>query len=300
MADVRSFVGGNYLFTLGGVKCGFVKSVDGGGVSAEVFTEHAGTSYFPKKHIGGPRYEDFTLQIGFSMDKAVYDWISDSWQMQYQRKDGSIVACDYNLEAKSEREFLRALITETGIPACDGASKEPGYITLKFSPELTRVKKASGKESVPAKSMQKLWLPRDFKLDIDKLDCTRVSRIEPFTVKQSTVHDDAGDARNLAEEPGKIEFPNLKISVSDVNSHTWREWHESFVIKGNNDETFEKHGRLILLAPNLTTELAEIKFFGLGIFNLVDSKSDGSHDQIKRCTAELYCERMEFNYLHNT
>jgi len=284
------------MFTLDKTKCGFVKSVDGGGVSAEVIVEHTGLSYFSKKHLGPPVYDDFTLEIGFSMGTALYDWISASWQMNYQRKDGSITACDFKMEAHSQRQFFHALITETGIPACDGASKTPGYITLKFSPEYTRVLKASGQESAPGKSMQKLWLPQNFRLEIDDLDCSKVARIEPFTVKQNAISDDTGDARDTAQEPGKIEFPNLKISMSDVTSQTWREWHEDFVIKGNNSEDKERHGRLVFLTPNRQHELAEIRFFNLGIFKLVDHKGEASNDQIKRCVAELYCERMEFEY----
>ena len=38
----RSYVSGNYFLALDGVKCGFVKSVDGGGITAEVINEPAG------------------------------------------------------------------------------------------------------------------------------------------------------------------------------------------------------------------------------------------------------------------
>ena len=297
MADTRSFVGGNYFFYLQGVKCGFLKSVDGGGVSAEVIKEPSGSTYYVKKHIGGPVYEDFEVAVGFSMKKDVFQWIEESWKMNYSRKDGSIAACDYKLEAQSEHEFFHALITETTIPACDGGpAKDPSYITVKFAPEYTRFKKASGKLDPTTKSQQKIWMPNNFKLEIDGLDCTRVNRIEPFTVKQTTVKDDLGDGRDYAQEPGKLEFPNLKISLSDVTSHSWREWHESFVIKGNNGETDEKKGKLTFLTPNRQGELGSITFHNLGIFKLADQKGDAGHDRIKRVTAELYCERMELNY----
>ncbi|MEK7863562.1 MAG: phage tail protein, partial [Chloroflexota bacterium] len=121
-AEVRSYVAGNFFFTLDGAGAGFLKSVDGGSVYADVVNEQVGTSGFAKKHIGQPKYEDFSLQIGFSMSKAVYDWISASWKMNYMRKNGSIQASDYKGDVKATREFVDALITETRIPACDGAS----------------------------------------------------------------------------------------------------------------------------------------------------------------------------------
>lgn len=61
-AKDRSYVSGNYFLTLGGQRCGFVKSVDGGAITAEVINEPAGPSYFVKKHIGSPRYEDFVVK----------------------------------------------------------------------------------------------------------------------------------------------------------------------------------------------------------------------------------------------
>ena len=38
------------------------------------------------------KYEDFTVQIGFTMNKAVYDWINASWTGQGQHKNGAIHA----------------------------------------------------------------------------------------------------------------------------------------------------------------------------------------------------------------
>ncbi|MBI3857961.1 MAG: phage tail protein [Planctomycetes bacterium] len=309
--DPRSYVSGNFFFTLDGVKCGFLKQVDGGGISAEVIKEAAGPTYFVKKHIGTPKYEDFTMQIGFSMSKAVYDWIAASWQLNYQRKNGSIVACDYKLDAKSQREFFNALITETGIPACDGSSKEPAYLTLKFKPEYTRTRPADGSfADFNNKDGQKKWIASNFRLSIPDIDCTKVMKIDAFTVKQTAVTDDIGDARDYLKEPGKLEFPNLKFTLSSVAAQTWYDWHEDFVIKGNNDETKEKNGTLEFLSPNGQDVLARIYFFNLGIFYVGPDRKKPScdcdcckndaakaKDDVKSFTAELYCERMQFQYV---
>ncbi len=295
--DARSYVAGNFLLNIAGVKSGFVKSVEGGGIYAEVVNEAAGANFFIKKHIGQVKYDDITLQIGMSMSKNVYDWIAASWAMNYQRKNGSIIACDYKLDAQSQREFFNALITETAIPACDGASKEPAYITVKLAPEYTRTSKAAGKVAGElGKNEQKLWLSSNFRLEIDGLDCTKVNKIDAFTVKQRVAESGLGDRRDSLKEPGKLEFPNLKIQLSEIAAATWQAWHEDFVVKGNNDESKERKGRLVFLSPNRTQELLEIKLYNLGIIRVDSGKSDANVDQIKRVTAELYCERMEFNY----
>lgn len=299
MGADRSYVSGNFMFELDGVKCGFIKSIDGGGITAEVINEPSGPNYYVKKHIGQPKYEDITMQIGFSMTKAVYEWIQSSWQMNYQRKNGAIVACDHKLDAKSRRDFFNALVTETAIPACDGSSKEPAYLTLKFAPEHTRFAKASGKAAGEyGKAEQKIWLPSNFRLEIDGLDCSKVNKVDSFTIKQSTVTDDIGDARDYAKEPGKLEFPNLKVSFAEVTAQSWIDWHENFVIKGNNSEAQEKNGALIFLSPNREKELGRVNFFNLGIFKIAPDKAEANADQIKRVSAELYCERMEIAYVN--
>jgi phage tail-like protein len=299
MGDVRAYVAGNFFMDLDGVKTGFLKSVDGGTAVAEVVKEAQGATYFEKKHLGTLKYEDISISIGFSMTKAVYDWIAASWQMNYQRKNGAIHACDYKLDVKSSRQFFNALITETGIPACDGASKEPAYLSIKFAPEYTRVIKGSGKANAElGKNEQKMWLPSNFKLEIDGLDCTKVNKIDAFTVKQTVKEEELGDARDYLKEPGKMDVPNLKITLSQIAAQSWYDYHEDFVIKGNCFEDKEKNGRLVFLSPNRQTELAEVKFFNLGIFKLADDKAEANNDTIKRVSAELYCERMEFGYLN--
>jgi hypothetical protein len=295
IADLRSYVAGTFQLKLDGVEAGFVKSVDGGAISAEVIKETIGPTAYVKKHIGPPRYEDFTTEIGLWMAPAVYDWITASLKMNYQRKNGSIVAYDFNLEARSEREFFNALITEVTFPKMDGASKDQCYMTVKFSPEFTRMKKASGKATLPpVRASQEMWLASNFRLEIAGLDCARVSAVESFTIKQTAVSDDIGDARDQFKEPGRIEFPNLTITLAETGAQTWIDWFDDFVVKGNNGEDREKTGSLIFLSPNRQTEIGRVNFFNMGIFKMAATKGDANEEQIRRVTAQLYCERMEF------
>jgi phage tail-like protein len=298
MADARSYVSGNFHFDLDGVKCGFIKSIEGGDIQAEVINEALGPDYFVHKHIGKPKYNDITMSVGFSMTKPIFEWIKASWQGNYQRKKGAITACNHKLEAMNVREFYEALVTETTIPAMDGGSKEPAYMTLKFAPEWIRFKKGDNKKVTgeTGKGEQKAWLPSNFRLEIPGLDCKKVNKFDAFTVKQSAVEDAVGDTRDQAKEPGKLEFPNIKITLSETTVETWQAWHEDFVVRGNNSQDKEKTGSLIFLSSNREKELGRVNFFNLGIFKLSPEKSEANADQIKRVTAELYCERMELTY----
>ncbi|MGZ4381564.1 MAG: phage tail protein [Gaiellaceae bacterium] len=292
MAGTRSYAAGNYFFNLQGVKCGFLKAVAGGDVSAEVIEEKVGPDYFTKKHIGQPKYEDIELTIGFDMVQDVYEWIAASWKQNYARKDGSVVVTDQSLQAKSERQFFHALISEVTIPAMDASSKDAAYLTVKFSPEYTREVKAAGKLIMPKPAAQKRFLASSFRLEIDGLDCTKASKIDAFTVRQTVAADDVGDSRDVTKEPGKLDFPNLRITLAESAAATWVAWFEDFVIKGNNDEASEKRGRIVFLTPNRQDELGRIELHNLGIFAL-RHPAPAAAEAVSRVVAELYCERME-------
>jgi phage tail-like protein len=278
MAGTRNYAAGSFFFNLQGVKCGFLKAVDGGDISAEVIEERPAPDYFVKKHIGQPKYEDIELTFGFELVQDVYDWISESWSMSYSRKDGSIVVTDQNLQAKSERQFFHALISEVTIPALDASAKDAAYLTVKFSHEYTREVKAAGKLIIPKPSAQKRFLPSNFRLEIDGLDCSKVNKIDSFTVIQA--------------EPGKLDFPNLGITLAEAGDATWVAWFDDFVLEGNNDESKEKGGRIVFLAPDLEQELGRIELHNLGIFAL--RHPPAAAEAVSRVVAELYCERMEF------
>lgn len=296
-ANVRTFASSNFFLNLDGKPCGFLKSVEGGTASAEVVQEKVGPDRFSKKHLAGIKYEPLVLEIDLSMAKSIYDWISDSWARKYARHDGSILIGDANFKVQSEMDFFDALISETTIPAMDASSKDAARMTVKIAPEYTRFKKGSGKISGKfPKSVQKRWLPSNFRLEIDGLDCTKVSKIEAFTVKQNISTDPVGEERDYNKEPTSIEFPNLTITLPESKAQTWLDWHEDFVIKGNNGDDKEKNGTLIFLATDLKKELARVNFSHLGIFRLTPDKYEAGSENIRRVKAELYCEEMRFDY----
>jgi len=141
------------MLTLDGVNVGIVKSPAGGGATADVISEPAGSSFFSKKHIGAPKYEDMTMQIGLSMNKPVYDWISACWNGNFQSKNGSILACDPNFNILTQRDFFNALLTEVTIPAMDASSKDAAYMTLNSA------RSPHGIRNLPEKSQD--FLTRD-------------------------------------------------------------------------------------------------------------------------------------------
>jgi len=262
---------------------------DGGTVFADVISVVSGGLQFASKHLGPPKYEAFVMPVGLSMSQELFEWIAGSWGAQPEKQDGAVLALDYNLGIQTESDFSGALITETTIPPLDASSKEAGYLTVRFQPESIDLHAGAGKLSLAA-SKQKLWRTSNFRLEIDGLDASKVSRIESFTVKREFTVVTSGSG-GVAIVAGGAEFPNLTITLSQASSNTWFDWHESFVVQGNNTDGFERNGAISFLSTDLKKELSRIDLHHLGIVRVAPSKGKGS-SQIARVTAELYCEEM--------
>jgi len=295
--DGRAYVSGSYLLELGGVPCGFLKSVEGGAIIGEVINQPSGNPVFPKKCISQPKYEHVTILFGLSMNKALYEWISETLMGGFPRRDVAVVACDAKLQPRSRTEYTHCLITEVAFPALDGASKEPAYLRITFAPESTRVGAAPGKVSAEAsKAEAKALLPSNFALSIPGLDASRVSKIGEIVVKVWGPPADVGGIRIGGEQPSHIEFSNLVVTMPESAAETWGRWHNDFLVAGNNDDAAEKTGTISGLNANRQAELFTITLRNLGILRLSADKAEANADQIKRVQAEMYCERIEFSY----
>ena len=294
-ADKRSYVASHFALDLDNTgQIGFLKDVEGGNITAQVVEINLGNGNPPIKHISTLKFEDITLQIDLAMPKPIYDWITASWNQNYQRKSGAIIAADFNYEKKARREFRDALISEVKIPALDASSKEPGYMNVTLTTEETQTKVDSGKIQPAVNTKQKLWTTASFRLEIDGVDCTRVNKIDSFTVKQKIVESQVGEQRIPTREPGKLEFPNLVVTFNSASGPSWLSWFTSFVIQGKNGAGDEKSGRIVFLSSDLKSELAEIKLSGVGIYKLLDGVFDPVSEPSAMMRAELYVERMQF------
>jgi hypothetical protein len=294
MPTARTFPIANYTLTLDGVTCGSLASSVGGDISADVISERVDGSPFVQKHIGRPKYEDFTLQFGFGMAASVYDWIATTWSAKFARKDGSVTAVDQSMNVQSEQQFVNALLTTTTIPALNAASKDAGRLTVTISPELTKTPAGGGKAPSVGKQQQKPFLASHFRLELDGLDCTHVSKVDSFTVEVQVAADGVGGARDVGAEPVGIVFPDLRVTMTDgPATATWRTWFTDFVIDGKNDEAQEKNGAIVFLAADLQAELGRVVLHNVGIAALRHVPS-AANDGVRRLAADLYCERMEF------
>jgi hypothetical protein len=257
-----------------------VKSIEGGAAVGVVMTAApAAGAHFREKHLSGVRFEPIAIAASSRRARPLFDWITTAWQGTLAQKNGAVIRVDANGRPQAKREFVKAILVETAVPMLDGASRDPADFTVRLAPERTRdVTPPTSLPPVgPPAPGDATFMSANFRLDIVGLDCTRVSKIDSFTVKH-----------NLTPATGVPEFPNLRIELSAASAGTWRTWFQSFVIDGHSSATDEKSGSLSFLNASFTTVLATINFSNLGIFRLENAPADPS-----RVVAELYCERME-------
>jgi phage tail-like protein len=297
----RGYVAGKYAIELDGIEAGWVSSVDGGHATSDVVVEKVGADHLQRKHIAGVKYEEITVSCGTGMSQKFYQWVKDSFDHKYSRKNGAVIAADYDYKEHSRLSFFNALISEIGFPALDAGSKDPCKMSIKLKPEYTR--QATGASGSIAggkykndQVVQKKWLPSNFRLKIDGLDCTRVNKIEALTVKQKTVENAVGELRDYECEPAYLEIPNLVVTLAESHAAEFYKWHDDFVIKGNNGDAAEKGGTLEFLAPNMSDVLFTVTFEHLGIFKLTPEKVEAGSENIRRIKAEMYCEDMKFDF----
>jgi len=293
----QGYTAGRFGVELEGATVGFAESVEGGQAFADVVEEAVGADNIVHKHIAAVKFEDLVLTVGSNMSDTFYDWIASLFDRKPARKNGAVSFQDYTGAEKTRLSWNGGLLTEVGFPALDAASKAIGRLTVKFTPEETKQAKGSGtKTGTIGQKQQKAWQTSNFRLAIDGVDCSHVSKVGALTITQKIVQDQIGEVRDAQHEPGNLEIPNLVVTVSEAHAADFRTWHEEFVIKGNNDQTQEKQGKLEFLGPNLKDVICSLTFRGLGIFRISPSKSVSGAAAIATLEAHMYCEDMSFAY----
>ncbi len=301
----RAYPASRFCLELDNQVSGWLHSAEGGQASTEVVQERLAGGYPVRKHAGNVKFDDVTITCGTGMSQQFYKWVKSSIDYDFERKEGAIVAADYDFKEVNRLNFSQGLITEVGFPALDATSKEPCKMSVKISPESTDMlfenrSKAITPAPIDAKK-QKLWLPSFFRVNISGgggpgLNSTRVTKVDAIVIKQKVVENAIGEELVFEKEPAQIDFPNLVLTVPEADAEGWYQWHKSFVIQGRSEQDQEKNGSLEYLAADRNTVLFTLNFYQLGIIKFQPDKLETGSDKLRYVKVEMYCERMEFNY----
>lgn len=282
-----------YALELEGSAVGWLNSVSGGTPYADVTQDHESSDPYLRKHLAGVKYEDITITTGADMSAAFYDWLKDALDGKAQRKNGAIVAVDYNGHVTQRLAFTDAVVTEVDLPALDASSKDAAKLTVKITPETTRRASVKNETVIVPTTSQKQWLASNFRLSIDGLDnaTSRVNKIEAIVVKQKMIKDQ-NHSHEAISEVGPIDASNLTFTLPDSDAGAIYDWVDDFIVQGDNSSDAEKDGTLEFLAPDMKTVLFQFKLGHLGIFRLSAGEAETSSNAIRQATASMYVEEI--------
>ncbi len=279
-------------------KCGYFRSVEGGGIKAEIMTHQHGGQHGVIRSLGKPKYEDLKIQVGMSMSWVFYDWVESFFTGHVERRNGAIVAGDFHFRERARREFTEAIISEIAFPTLDGNDQNACYLTATIVPETLRFKAGSNEKLDPfiGDNRQKLWTPANFQLLIDgfKESCRRVIKVDGFTIKQKVEEYHGGGLRDAIRVPTMIEFPNITFYIPEVDASDFIDHFNTYVIKGAIRE--KRLTGSIELQDHKLKELATVSLDGIDIASITPDKSDATSGDIKKVKIEISIESMTFKY----
>ena len=143
----------------------------------------------------------------------------ESWLLHQRRTDGFVEVGDYDNTPPSS-DFFHGLVSETGIPESDGASKDPAYLTVKWAD----TPRAGGAFADPTAGdgPQPPPDPDQFKVAPDefKVDPTEI-KMAPTDIKMAPEVFKVGPdvfkgPGELKAEPTGIKMEDVKIIPEDV------------------------------------------------------------------------------------
>jgi hypothetical protein len=113
---------------------------------------------------------------------ALLEWASEALEGRAVEKSGAIVLADHNFKERFHRPFVGATIEGVGFGAYDAKGKEGLYLTLMVNGALQPPAAAPDAIAYAPEGAEG-WQSDAFRVEIGGLPCSRVSRIEPFSVK---------------------------------------------------------------------------------------------------------------------
>jgi len=295
----RAYAGNRFILELDGVPAGVLTSVDGGQFKSEAIAQKVGSQGLVTQYPGRQKFEDITIQVGTSMSQGFWDWMKASIDTKPTRKNGAIVACDFDGNERSRRTFKDALISEIQFPALDASAKTPAFIQVKISPEFMDYDKKGGKKTNNGVTLekQKMFVPANYKITVQRIDAgitKHVVKVDPITIKQNIIVNAIGSELYPRIEAGRVDHPVISVYVPENYVQPWMTWWKSFVGEMKHDSSNEAWASIAFLASDVSTELMTLKFEGVGITGLTFDKHDAGGEGIRTVKVDLYTEKMSF------
>jgi len=300
----RAYSAAHFMFELDGVdKLGMFRSIEGGGLKADVMTYQNGGTYDRWRQLGKPKFEDIKLQVGMAMSEPFFKWIEEFFTGKASRKNGAIIAADFDYKERARREFSEAMITELTFPKLDATDKNTAYMNVSLGVENIVFKKGGGAQiqQLEGERNQKGWKACNFKFSLDGFTApsARVTKIDSFTVKQNIVEYASGGRRTVAKIPSAIDYPQVSFYLPEADAQPLFDHVKKRIVDGEvpgrlhaRIETFDNSG------PDNGVRFS-LDLLNVDILNVQLDKADSSSEEIKQVKVDIYVESIKFSYVQS-
>jgi phage tail-like protein len=302
MAVGRTISGGSFSVLLDDERVDDVTSIAGGGYAADVFRTLGDGGLPEKKSVGDTRATPITLYSTLPLRAGAFArWVTASTAGKAETKKALNVTYTTATGAKALRSLQveGARVTRISLPTLDAASKESALSEVQLTAD--RVQWKHGTAAPPAKAplgKQKRWLPSNFRLDIDTLPCTRVSKIEGLSWSVKSVVDPIGRDPQDPNDLGELSIGDITLTISMADLNPWLDKANSWFLDGLSTAADELSATIIMLAADLKTELGRLELSNVGLqaFDVNQRTGTRGADAVQTFSVTLYAERMELSF----
>lgn len=287
----------NLMLELDGQTAGFVRSVQGGNAFADIIAEPVGPDLIQRKRPGPVRFEDLVIDVAVDRDaKALNGWITDTLAKGPIQHNGAISFADFNFAEVKRLEFFNAVLTEVTLPAADAVEgKKAALLTLRITPQTTRLAGGAGKKLSTLGSKSRGVLASNFRFNVQGLEqaCKRISKVDQITAKRAVAGASVGQEKfRQPSAAGPLDCSTVRITLPEADAGPFYQWFDDTVMKGRPDG--ERPALLEWLDPTLQTVLATVQLGSLGIVRYAPEKTEaGAEARGPRVQIDMYCETID-------
>jgi hypothetical protein len=279
---------------------GKLRSISGGGIFTNIIASEQGPNMILSKRPGPVRYGDIVLEINLaSIDKPLFNWIDDMLTKIPVPKNGAILYGDFSGNQTKRLEFSGALLSELGFPGADAESIDQALLTLRLTPQSTRLVGGKGPILAGKTAPPKPIMANNFRFNVQGLEksCNRIRTVNAVAVRRMPSGQAPGTepSSQQSKGPGLLEYSLISITLPEADAGPFHAWFDKTVIKG--DATAERAGLLEWLDPTLKTTLAALQLGGLGIVRYEPDPVKSNEQQVGMVQVDMYCETINMKWL---
>lgn len=264
-----------------------------GGGNAEATIVLDTSSGGPDKRVTSITYGDIAFQLDpGDVDETLMTWLQDFTAPSSvpALQDGALLVADYQHRVGERLEFQEAAIVEVRLPAVDGASRDPVFMTVRIRPART-THRAGSLDTVKPPSSPRTASASEFAFELEPRRTGRVTQASSLTLRRSVASSDPGGDR-APDVRGVLEVSDLKLAIATADRDDWVRWYEEFLVHGRNGDDQELSGSLTLLTRNARDEILRMELGGVGLrgFGLLGPLPGGLSTGDETFDVSLYVE----------